>query len=90
MPESLPGAHAPIDFRRHRIAAVAQDARQSGDPLDSGIMDQGIEDIAVVARDAAMAAIGIMKEHQDIHRASRRFRISAASSSASRQNQGLA
>ena len=89
-PNSAGGAHAPIDFRRHRIAAVARDARQSCDPLDAGIMDQGIEDIAVVARDAPMAAIGIMQEHQDVHRASRRFRISAASSSASRQNQGLA
>ena len=83
------GTHPPIDLRRDGIAAVAGDPRQGCDPLDAGIIDQRIEDIAVVARDAAMAAVSVMQEHQDIHRASRRFRISTASSSARRQYQGL-
>ena len=63
-------------------------SRNNRDVLDALVHDPRVQHVAIVARDAAKAAISVMEKHHDPHRASRRLTISAASRALSRQNQG--
>ena len=61
------GVRVERDFRRNAAHLGADDARHDDDFLDVAPRRQRLGEVAVVERDAAVAAVGIGAEEEDLH-----------------------